>query len=83
MPYGVSWNKDSNYTDGLNVVGWVYNNIKNIEICRTFEIPFAYANGKLVYPDKMRKFGHGIARALKAYIEGEVLVTEVPQASEK
>ena len=78
MPYGVSWNKDGNYADGLNVTGWVHNNIKSIEICRTFEIPFAYANGKLVYPDKMRKFGHGIARALKAYIEGEELVTEIP-----
>ena len=75
LPYGVSWNKGSNYTAGLNVTGWAAENFKNIEICRTFEIPYAYANRKLVYPDKMRKFGHGIARALQAYIEGEVLVT--------
>lgn len=79
MPYGVSWNSKSNYTDGLNVTGWVSNNIKTIEICRTFEIPFAYSNGELVYPDKMRKFGHGLARALKAYIDGEVLVSEMPK----
>lgn len=81
MPYGVSWNKGSNYTDGLNVVNWVATNIKGIEICRTFEIPFAYANGEQVYPDKMRQFGHGLARALKAYIDGEVLVTQMPEPS--
>lgn len=52
---------------------WASDNIKDIEIARTIEIPFAYANGKLVYPDKMRKFGHSMARALKAYIEGEPL----------
>ncbi len=74
--YGVSWNAPANYTDGLNVVDWVTANIKSIEIARTLEIPFAYANGKQVYPDKMRKFGHGLARALKAYIEGEVIVTQ-------
>ncbi len=74
--YGVSWNAPANYTDGLNVVDWVTANIKGIEIARTFEIPFAYANGKQVYPDKMRKFGHGLARALKAYIDGEVIVTQ-------
>ena len=75
MPYGVSWNSAANYTDGKNVAKWASDNIKDIEIARTIEIPFAYANGKLVYPDKMRKFGHGMARALKAYVEGEVLVT--------
>ena len=74
MPYGVSWNSASNYTDGMNVVKWASDNIKDIEIARTIEFPFAYANGKLVYPDKMRKFGHGMARALRAYVEGEVLV---------
>lgn len=80
MPYGVSWNSTSNYTQGMNVTSWVSANIKTIEICRTFEIPFAYSNGELVYPDKMRKFGHGLARALKAYVDGEVLVTtmEIP-----
>lgn len=74
MPYGVSWNSASNYTDGMNAVKWASDNIKDIEIARTIEFPFAYANGKLVYPDKMRKFGHGMARALRAYVEEEVLV---------
>ena len=76
MPYGVSWNKASNYADGSPAAKWVSDNIKDIEIARTIEFPFAYANGKLVYPDKLRRFGHGMARAIRAYIEGEVLVAE-------
>lgn len=79
----MSWNAPANYTDGLNVVDWVTANIKGIEIARTFEIPFAYANGKQVYPDKMRKFGHGLARALKAYIDGEVIVTQADMEANK
>ena len=75
MPFGVSWNTSANYTDGKTITKWASDNIKDIEIARTIEIPFAYANGKLVYPDKMRKFGHSMARALRAYVEGEVLVT--------
>lgn len=78
MPYGVSWNAPHNYTQGMNVTTWVAANIPSIEICRTFEIPFAYSNGELVYPDKMRKFGHGLARAVQAYTEGEVLLEEIP-----
>ena len=74
LPFGKSWNSSHNYTDGYNVTEWVHQNIKSIEIVRTMEFPFAYANGELVYPNKMRAFGHGMARALRAYIEGEVLV---------
>ena len=73
LPFGQSWNTSANYTQGRTVAKWASDNIKDIEIARTIEIPFAYANGKLVYPDKMRKFGHGMARALRAYIEGETL----------
>lgn len=79
LPFGVSWNASKNYTDGYNVTNWAHFNIKNIEINRTMEFPFAYSNGELVYPDKLRKFGHGMARAIKAYVEGEVLVTEMPK----
>jgi len=79
LPFGVSWNSSKNYTDGYNVTNWAHFNIKNIEINRTIEFPFAYSNGELVYPDKLRKFGHGMARAIKAYVDGEVLVTEMPK----
>ncbi len=69
LHFGEGWNVPNNYVDGLNVVTWVRQNIQDIKVSRTFEIPFAYANGALVYPDKMRKFGHGMARALRAVVE--------------
>ena len=71
LPYGTSWNSSNNYQDGLSATQWVYANIPGIKVARTTEIPFAYANGALVYPNKMRQFGHGVARALKAVVEGE------------
>lgn len=71
LPFGTSWNSSNNYQDGLSATQWVYANIPGIKVARTTEIPFAYANGALVYPDKMRQFGHGVARALKAFVEGE------------
>ena len=65
----------------MNVTSWVAANIKTIQIVRTIEFPFAYSNGELVYPNKLRKFGHGMARALKAYAEGEVLEVKPCQVS--
>ena len=76
LPYGKSWNANHNYTDGFNVTEWVHRNIHSIEIVRTIEFPFAYSNGEQVYPYKMRAFGHGMARAIRAYTEGEMLITE-------
>ena len=66
----------------MNATSWVATNIKSIEIVRTIEFPFAYSNGELVYPNKLRQFGHGMARALRAYIEGEVLVDKMPDAQD-
>lgn len=82
LAYGTSWNAKHNYTDGMNVTSWVATNIKTIQIVRTIEFPFAYSNGELVYPGKLRQFGHGMARALRAYIEGEELVTAEMCATE-
>jgi hypothetical protein len=82
LPYGTSWNAKHNYTDGMNATSWVATNIKSIEIVRTIEFPFAYSNGELVYPDKWRQFGHGMARALRAYVEGEVLIDKMPEAQD-
>lgn len=79
LPYGFSWNAKHNYTDGMNVTSWVAQNIKTIKIVRTIEFPFAYSNGELVYPNKLRQFGHGMARAVRAFVEGEVLVDKMPE----
>ena len=82
LPYGFSWNAKHNYTDGMNVTSWVAQNIKTIKIVRTIEFPFAYSNGELVYPNKLRQFGHGMARAVRAFVEGEVLVDKMPEAQD-
>ena len=83
LPYGFSWNAKHNYTDGMNVTSWVAQNIKTIKIVRTIEFPFAYSNGELVYPNKLRQFGHGMARAVRAFVEGEVLVDKMPEAQDE
>ena len=82
LPYGFSWNAKHNYTDGMNVTSWVAQNIKTIKIVRTIEFPFAYSNGELVYPNKLRQFGHGMARAVRAFVDGEVLVDKMPEAQD-
>ena len=69
LPFGVSWNTSKNFKDGLSVKQWVLYNTEDIQVCRTFEIPFTYAGKTKVYPDNLRKFGHGIARAIKALEE--------------
>ena len=71
MPFGVGWNTAKNYTDGLSAANWVNINIKSIKVSRTIEIPFTFAKETRVYPSNMREFGHGIARTLKAFAEGE------------
>ena len=39
--------------------------MKGLKTCRTFEVPFANANGAVVTPEKCRLFGHGLANALR------------------
>lgn len=69
LPFGVSWNTAKNYKDGFSVKQWVIDNVEGIQVCRTFEVPFTYAGKTKVYPDNLRQFGHGIARAIKALVE--------------
>lgn len=84
MPFGVGWNTAKNYTDGLSAAHWVGLNIKSIKVSRTIEIPFTHAKGTLVYPSNMREFGHGMARAIKAFAEGEAdAILQEQQNAEK
>lgn len=71
LPFGVGWNTAQNYTDGLSAAKWVKRNIKSIRVSRTIEIPFTFAKETRVYPSNMREFGHGMARTIKAFAEGE------------
>ena len=80
----MGWNTAKNYTDGLSAAHWVGLNIKSIKVARSIEIPFTHAKGTLVYPSNMREFGHGMARAIKAFAEGEAdAILQEQQNAEK
>ncbi len=64
IPFGTGWNTGKNYADGLSAVRWAASNVPSLRIARTFEIPFANANGATVTPETCREFGRDIARAL-------------------
>jgi hypothetical protein len=64
LPYGKGWNTGSNYRQGLSCTQWAQKTLDGLKICRTFEIPFANADGVTVTPEKCRAFGRDIVRAL-------------------
>ncbi|MBQ9893331.1 MAG: hypothetical protein IJM35_09295 [Bacteroidales bacterium] len=64
LPFGKAWNTSANYSVGSSAKKWALQNIRGIDISRTMEFPFANANGAVVTPEALRKFGHGMARAL-------------------
>ena len=64
LPYGVSWNSNTNYSLGASSVRWALANIPSLDVCRSLEVPFQNANGAKVTPDALRGFGHGFASAL-------------------
>ncbi|MBR1920768.1 MAG: hypothetical protein IJ829_02050 [Kiritimatiellae bacterium] len=68
LPYGESWNNDANYAQGLPSVAWACKAVKGLLVCRTFEIPFANANGAVVTPEACRDFGHTVAQALQVML---------------
>jgi len=63
LAFGVAWNKGPK--KGWSSSYWVVHNVKGLKTCRTFEVPFANANGAVVTPEKCRLFGHGLAVALR------------------
>jgi hypothetical protein len=69
LPFGVDWNTNNNYSSGLSARYWALLNIPGIKVARTIETPFVYANSAEVTPEKLRLFGHGIARTFKAMVE--------------
>lgn len=64
LPYGVSWNSNTNYSLGASSVRWALANIPSLDVCRSLEVPFQNANGAKVTPEALRGFGHGFASAL-------------------
>ena len=70
IPYGTGWNTGSNYSAGMSCIIWALQNanLTNLKVCRTFEVPFANANGHTVTETTCRDLGADIAKTTKAFL---------------
>ena len=70
IPFGEGWNTGSNYTAGKSCIIWALSNenLTNLKVCRTFEVPFAKANGTTVTGETCRDLGADIAKTAKAFL---------------
>lgn len=71
LPFGQSWNTGKNYAQGLSAVIWAGKNLPTLKICRTFEVPFANANGAVVTPTTCRDFGRDLVRCIRAFLTAD------------
>jgi len=62
LPFGQSWNKGVNYGAGASSVMWFARDVKGLKLCRSFEVPFANANGAVVTPATCRDLGRDVAK---------------------
>ncbi len=69
LPFGKAWNKNSNYTQGRTSLIWACTEVKGLQVARTFEVPFANANGAVVTPEACREFGRDIAKAMHSLLD--------------
>ena len=69
LPYGVSWNKGSNYKQGWSAVIWASRKVQGLKVARSLEVPFANANGAVVTPETCRDLGHDTAKVLRRLLE--------------
>ena len=70
LPFGKEWNKGVNYEQGWASTIWACHRVEGLKIARSFEIPFANANGAVVEPKKCRGLGGDIASVFRAFLEG-------------
>ena len=71
LPFGKAWNTNTNYSQGLTCIQWAASNLPSLRLCRTFEVPFANANGAVVTPESCRELGRDLARAYREFFDGE------------
>ena len=57
-----------NYEQGWSGVIWACHKVKGLKIARSFEIPFANANGAVVTPESCSGFGRGLAQVFHAML---------------
>lgn len=65
LPFGQAWNKGLNYSQGASAVMWFAREYKCLRLCRSFEVPFANANGAVVTPATCRDLGRDVAKVWK------------------
>ena len=70
LPHGKEWNKGSNYKQGWSSVIWACQKVKGLKVARTYEVPFANANGAVVTPETCRDLGHDTAKVFRAMLGG-------------
>jgi hypothetical protein len=68
MPYGVGWNKASNFTQGLSFGRWALD-LPGAPATTTLEISYANSNGSTITADSARTFGRDLARAIRKFLE--------------
>jgi hypothetical protein len=70
LPFGQGWNTETSYGGGKSCSRWA-SELAGIWLATTFEIPYANAGGQAVTAQSARAFGHGLASALRRYLEHE------------
>jgi hypothetical protein len=68
MPYGVGWNKASNFTQGLSFGRWALD-LPGNPLGTTLEVSYANSNGKTITADSARLLGRDLARAIRKLLE--------------
>ena len=69
LPHGKEWNKGSSYKQGWSCVIWACRKVKGLKVARTYEVPFANANGAVVTPETCRDLGHDTVKVLRRLLE--------------
>ncbi|MEQ6119176.1 M14 family zinc carboxypeptidase [Reichenbachiella sp. MALMAid0571] len=68
MPFGVSWNTNKNYSQGLSFMEWGLT-LNGVLMSTTLEIPFANVSGATFSADGGRGFGKTVAYSIKEYLQ--------------
>ena len=76
LPFGKEWNKGVNYAQGWSAVIWACHKVKGMKIARSYEVPFANANGAVVTPEKCHDLGRDTAKVFRVIL-GEQVQTNI------
>ena len=72
LQFGKEWNKGVNYEQGWSGVIWACHRVKGLKIARSYEVPFANANGAVVTPETCRDLGRDTAKVFRAMLDEPV-----------